>query len=598
MSDQGARAGGPDAAADRLIVRRASEAIGRLERELDQVDLDRLAAVVLALAVLASGLLLYHLTRGTSFWGDDWAWITTRRGNNVGTFLAPYDGHLSVLPIVIYRLMFAAFGIDSYAPYRVLVIGLSLVVGLLVFEYARHRVNDFLAMLVAALVLFIGPGWQDTMWPFQIGWVLALGLGIAALILLDRRTLTTDVLACALTFGAICSTSFGIAFAVGIAVDVALTRRRWRDAWIPAVPLVLYAIWALHYHPTGINWSEITLVPGNLMQTFAGGAAGIVGLSGATPVDPTGTTLTFGVPLIALLAIVAVRAALARRFGVRALSLLVVLVGFSLLTTLGRAFETPLVSRYVYPDCVLVALFVVELARGVKPSRTVALGLAVLALAAIVANVGVLRAAGGYLRQVGADTNADVAALDLGAASVPSGYVATHLPDYPFISITAGAYFAAKRALGTPADSIAALAHTQSAARTTADQELIGERSIVLSPGPSNAAAGEPAPTIAATAGGTASRAVRACSSFAPTTALAPGAVSSMSLLLAPGVVRVTAGDGPITVTARRFGPAFTALGTIGPERAAYVLVRRDAAPQRWVLQLQGATTMRACTLR
>ena len=43
-----------------------------------------------------------------------------RRGNNVGTFLAPYDGHLSVLPIVIYRLMFAAFGIDSYAPYRVL----------------------------------------------------------------------------------------------------------------------------------------------------------------------------------------------------------------------------------------------------------------------------------------------------------------------------------------------------------------------------------------------------------------------------------------------------------------------------------------------
>src|ERR1700691_5375273 len=195
MSDQGARASGPDAAADRLLARRASEAIERLERELVRVDLDRLAGVVLALAVLASGVLLYHLTRGTSFWGDDWAWITERRGNHIGTFLSPYDGHLSVLPIVIYRLMFAAFGIDSYAPYRVLVIGLSLVVGLLAFEYARHRVNHFLAMLVAALVLFVGPGWQDTMWAFQIGWVLALGLGVAALILLDRRTLVTDVLA-------------------------------------------------------------------------------------------------------------------------------------------------------------------------------------------------------------------------------------------------------------------------------------------------------------------------------------------------------------------------------------------------------------------
>jgi hypothetical protein len=597
MSDQGARAGGPDAAADRSLGRSASLAIERLERELDRVDLDRLAAAGLALAVLASGLLLYHLTRQTSFWGDDWAWITTRRGNNVGTFLAPYDGHLSVLPIVIYRLMFAAFGIDSYAPYRVLVIALSLVVGLLVFEYARHRVNDFLAMLVAALALFVGPGWQDTMWAFQIGWVLALGLGIAALILLDRRTLATDALACALTFGSICSTSFGVAFAVGIAVDIALTRRRWRDAWIPAIPLLLYVIWALHYHPTGINWSEITLVPGNLVQTFAGGAAGIVGLSGATPVDPTGTTLTFGVPLIAVLAVVAVRAALGRRFPVRALSLLVVLVGFSVLTTLGRAFETPLVSRYVYPDCVLVALFVVELARGVKPSRTAQLGLAVLALAAIIANVGVLRTAGAYLRQIGAETNADVAALDLGQGSVPPGYVAEQLPDHQFVPITAGGYFAAKRALGTPADSIAALAHGQSAARTTADQELIGERAIVLSPGPSRAAAGGTAPAIGATSGGTASS-TGACSSFAPATALAPGAASSVSLSLGPGVVRVTAGNGPITVAARRFGPALTALGTIGPGRSAYVLVRRDAASQRWVVALQGAAAIRACTLR
>jgi hypothetical protein len=597
MSEQGARAGGPDAAADRLFARRASEVVERLERELDGVDLDRLAGVVLALAVLASGVLLYHLTRGTSFWGDDWAWITTRRGNHIGTFLAPYDGHLSVLPIVIYRLMFAAFGIDSYAPYRVLVIGLSLIVGLLTFEYARHRVNDFLAMLVAALVLFVGPGWQDTMWAFQIGWVLALGLGVAALILLDRRTLVTDVLACALTFGSICSTSFGVAFAVGIAVDVALTRRRWRDAWIPAIPLLLYVIWALHYHPSGINWSEITLVPGNLAQTFAGGAAGIVGLSGATPVDPTGTTLTFGVPLIALLAIVAIRSALARRFPVRALSLLVVLVAFSLLTTLGRAFETPLVSRYVYPDCVLVALFTVELARGVRPSRAAQLGLAILALAAIVANVGVLRTAGGYLRQVGAATDADVAALDLGQGNIPSGYIATQLPDYPFVSITAGSYFAAREALGTPADSVAALAHTQSAARTTADRELIDEHAIVLSPGPSRAPAGGTAPGLASATGGVATRA-GACVSFEPTMTLAPDASSDVALTLAPGIVRVSAGDGPVTVAVRRFGPALTPLGTIGPGRAAYVLVRRDAAPQPWTLQLQGAVTTRTCTLR
>jgi hypothetical protein len=597
MHDQGAAAEHPDGISGLPAPRRAWEVFHRLEVGLERFDLDRIARVALGLAILASGFLLYHLTRGTSFWGDDWAWITTRRANTVHNFLSPYDGHLSVLPLVIYRLMFAAFGIDSYTPYRVLVIGLSLVVGLLVFEYARHRVGRFLAMLVAALVLFVGPGWQDTMWTFQIGWELALGLGIGALIMLDRRTPAADIAACVLTFGSICSTSFGVAFAVGIAVDVALTRRRWRDAWITAIPLALYALWALHYHPTGINWSEITLVPTNLVQTFAGGVAGIVGLSGATPLDPVGTNLTFGVPLLAVLAIVSIRSVAARRFSVRAGALLVVLIVFSALTTLGRAFETPLISRYIYPDCVLIALFAVELARGARPARLVQLGLAVLALIAVIANVGVLRAGGAYLRQVGASTNADVAALDLGRSSIPSGYIATQLPDYPFVAITAGSYFAAKDALGTPADSISELVRAPAGARTTADNELIGEHAIVLSPGVSSAPAGGAAPGIGAAANGSATRS-GACAQFTPVSALTPGATSSVVLTLAPGAVRITTGAAPVTVAGHRFGPTPAALGTIEPGRSAIVLARRDAAPQEWQLQLVSGAALRACTLR
>lgn len=569
----------------------------RLEIELARLDLNRVAPALLAVVVVACGLLLYHLTRGSSFWGDDWAWITTRRANTVHNFLAPYDGHLSVLPLVIYRAMFAVFGIDSYAPYRVLVIGLSLVIGLLTFEYARHRVGRFLAMLVAALVLFAGPGWQDTMWAFQIGWELALGLGIGALIMLDRRTRAGDIAACALTFASICSTSFGVAFAIGIAVDVALSRRRWRDAWIPGVPLVLYAIWALHYHPTGINLSEITLVPGNIAQTFAGGAAGILGLSGATPLDPTGTNLTFGVPLLALLAIWSGRSIAARRFGARATTLVIVLVVFSALTTLGRAFETPLVSRYMYPDCVLIALVAVELGRGITLPRAVQAGLAVLALLAVVANFGVLQAAGGYLRAVGASTNADVAALDLGRGSIPPDYIATQLPDYPFVAISAGSYFAARDALGTPADSVGELATAPPGARTTADNELVGEHAVVLSPGVSQLGAAGPAPGVAAATAGTAVRA-GPCTRFTPDSALTPGATSSVILSLAPGAVRVTTGGAPVTVAVRRFGPTAAALGTIGPNRSAIVLVRRDAAPQPWQLRLATAAPIRTCRLR
>lgn len=574
---------------------RAWEPARKLEVGLERLYLDRVAPVVLAVAIVASGLLLYHLTAGSSFWGDDWAWITTRRANTVHNFLSPYDGHLSVLPLAIYRVMFAVFGINSYAPYRGLVIVFSLLVGLLVFEYARHRVGPFLATLVAALVLFVGPGWQDTMWTFQIGWELALGLGIAALIMLDRRTRGGDIAACVLAFGSICSTSFGIAFAIGIAVDVALTRRRWRDAWIPAIPLALYFIWALHYHPTGIQWSEITLVPTNLVQTFAGGVAGILGLSSATPLDPLGTNLTLGAPLLAVLAIASVRSIAVRRFSVRAGALLVVLIVFSAVTTLGRALETPLVSRYIYPDCVLIALYTVELARSARPPRVVQVALAVVALLAVIANIGVLRAGGAYLRQIGASTNADVAALELGRGSIPPTYIAKQLPD-PFVAITAGSYFAAKDALGTPADTVAELTQAPASARAVADNELIGERAIVLSPSTSPAPTGGSAPAIAATANGSASRS-GACVQFRPATALAPGGSSTVRLSLAPGAIRITADAAPVDVAAQRFGPSPVALGTIGPGRSAIVLVRRDAAPQPWQLQLGSAAAMRACTL-
>jgi hypothetical protein len=578
------------------VSRRGSEVLARLELGLKRLDLDRIAIPVMGLAVLASGLLLYHLTRGSSFWGDDWLWITTRRTNTVATFLSPYNGHLSVLPIVIYRLMFDAFGIDSYSPYRLLVIVFSLIIGLLTFEFARPRVGPFLAMLVAALVLFEGPGWQDTMWTFQIGWELALGLGMAALIMLDRRTTSADILACAFTFLSICSTSFGVAFAIGIAVDVAFTRRRWRDAWIPTIPLVLYLIWALHYHPSGILWSAVTAIPENLVQALSGGLAGILGLSGVSALDSTGTMLTFGTPLLVLLAVISVRCAAVRRFGARAAALLVVLTVFSALTTLGRIFETPLVSRYIYPDCVLMALYGVQLARGVRPPRAVQLGLAVLACLAVASNIGVLRSAGAYLRQTGANTNADVAALELGRGTIPSDYVATHLPDYPFVAMTAGSYFAAENALGTPADSIAELADASAGAQATADAELIGEKAVLLSPGVSRAPTGGAAPAIVTSSGGSAAHAA-SCVRFTPSAALPPGTTSSIEIALAPGAVRLTTGPGPVTVSAQRFGAAGPVLGTIGPERSAIVFVRRDAAPELWKLTLTGGVPVRACTL-
>ncbi len=81
-------------------------------------------AAWLALAVLAlgTGVLLFHETRGTTAWFDEWDWILHRRTGSLGSFLDSYNGHLSLVPVAIYRLLYATAGLRTYVPYRVLLI--------------------------------------------------------------------------------------------------------------------------------------------------------------------------------------------------------------------------------------------------------------------------------------------------------------------------------------------------------------------------------------------------------------------------------------------------------------------------------------------
>src|SRR5580704_12648571 len=66
-----------------------------------------LAWAGLAVLLVGTGGFLYYIARGTTFWFDEWDWIAYRRGSDVGTFLRSYNGHFSLIPIAIYRLLFA-----------------------------------------------------------------------------------------------------------------------------------------------------------------------------------------------------------------------------------------------------------------------------------------------------------------------------------------------------------------------------------------------------------------------------------------------------------------------------------------------------------
>jgi hypothetical protein len=565
----------------------------RLEFAAADLDLDRVARPALVVAVVASGLLIYHLTRGSSFSFDDWTWIDTRRGNSLHTFLAPYNGHLSVVPIAIYRLMFAIFGIGDFAAYRILLLVVASATAVVIFEYARHRVGEFCALLVATVLLFLGPGWNDIMQPFQIAWLIAVASGILALSLLDRHRTVTDAAACLLILVSLSSTSVGVAFAIGIAVDIALARRRWRDAWIVGLPLLLYVVWAVHYHPTAIQLAAITSAPLNLAETTAAAVAGVLGLSGVTPTDLTGLALTFGVSLLALVVLVVIVRTGRGWDWTRFLSLAAALVTFSLMTTVARSFQSPFESRYMYVICVLTTLIGVELARGLRVPLRAQLALALLTLVAVVSNIGVLRSGGGYFRQLGALADARFGAVELDRGRVPSD---TQVQLYPLGSIAAGRYFTATRALGSPAYTIAQLQHANPAAQSAADAQLVSDRDAALAGVTAPPPPGGVAAPIEAAVGGAAVR-HGPCVDFMPAAALAPGAASTLALGLNPGRASVSAGGAPVTISVRRFAPAVTALGIIQARGSAVVSVSRDRAAQPWHLQVQSTAPVRVCTL-
>jgi hypothetical protein len=150
---------------------------------------------MLALALAVAGAFVLWETRGSYFLIDEWIWIVERRDSSVATFLEPHNQHLSLVPLAIYRALFETVGLDHYWPYRVVLVIGHLTCALVLFIYARSRVGPVLGVAAAVAILFLGPAWQDILWPFQVAWLISMAAGVGALLALDRRERRTDFVA-------------------------------------------------------------------------------------------------------------------------------------------------------------------------------------------------------------------------------------------------------------------------------------------------------------------------------------------------------------------------------------------------------------------
>jgi hypothetical protein len=562
--------------------------------------LERRAWIALTGLLVLGGAFLLRETRGTTFWFDDWTWILGRRGAGVDTFLQPHNGHLSLVGVAIYKLLFATAGLKHHAPYCVVVIAAHLACVTLMFAYARPRVGGIGALLASALVLFFGPGWPDVLWPFQTSWLISLAAGVGCLLAFDRADRTGDVLSSVLLALSLASASLGIPIALGLLVEMWLGRRRWRDAWVVVGPLALYALWWVPYHDTGsFARHSIVAAPAYVADAAAAVTAALAGLGGPVTLDNGGTLLDWGRPLVvAASALLAWRLARARPIPPRVLSLLTITSSFWVLTALNRAaLSPPYSNRYLYVGAVFVVLLGVEVARGARVSGRVGALLAVAVAAAIVSNVGAFRDGGRYLRSSSQDTTAALGALELARPLARPETVATALPGFPLLVVRAGPYFSAVRSLGSPAATPTEIATTSAAARRGADAELIAIHRAALRPSAPQPRGGVP-PRVERVAGGVVGGGDQACLVFAADAVGAAGVAHDVDITLPAAGVWLAAEGGPVAVGVRRFGDDFQPVGGVAAGASAALRIAPDLAADAWHVRFTPARRVTLCTRR
>lgn len=218
---------------------------------------ERSAALALwtfvAILVIAVPVVLLNLGEFHWFFRDDFYFLSGRDGRSLHDLFAPHNVHWSTVPILAFRALYAVFGLRSYIPYQACVLGLHLAVcALLRVIMRRVGVGPWIATVAAASFVFFGPGSQNIIWAFQIGFTGSLAFGLAQIVLGDHDGPIDwrDFVGVAFGLLSLMSSSVGITMAVIVGLAM-LGRRGWKVALFHTLPLaVAYSAWWLAERPS------------------------------------------------------------------------------------------------------------------------------------------------------------------------------------------------------------------------------------------------------------------------------------------------------------------------------------------------------------
>jgi hypothetical protein len=567
-----------ESTAPRRISRPDDQASTRLARVIETVECRW--RWVLAALLLADGALLLYMGRGLTFFYDDWNYVTEDYGGGLHSLLRAHNGHMSVFPVAVYKILFHLVGLDHYWIFRLVLILLHLSCVALLFVLASRRLGRAPALLAAALILFLGVAWEDLLWAFQISFVLSIAGGLAAWVLLERRDRVGDIGAMLAVAVALGSSGLGIPVIIGVAVELGM-RREWRRSFIVVVPALVYLLWYLHYGEDELTRNGLINSPGFAEDMAAAAFGGVFG-----------RTLDWGRPIAAICFLGLLHQLAYARISARLVGLLATGVSLWLLTAAARStISAPETSRYVYLGAVVVILAGAEMLQGfvVRP-RVVGLASVVVAIAAITGLTALHDGAVG-LRTTSASVAADLGALELAGSRAPANFQpAPQLAP----QILAGPYLHTVRAIGSsPADTPAKIAAADPGSRASADAILVAlDTPTLVAAAHLKSSSLAPVPVVGTIISGKQVRQA-GCIDLTPL----PGTTIAGTLELPPGGVTIQdRGAGSGSAALRRFGESYIPLATQVPPRSTVALtIPSDAAQTPWELQLTSSSALSVC---
>jgi hypothetical protein len=534
------------------------------------------ATLLAGAAMLASGVLLLHWLSRLTFWRDEWDFLLHRRSWSVGTFLDPFVEHLVAASILIYKVGVNAFGMDSARPFQVVSVLLFLTSVGMLFVYVRRRVGEWVALGMILPILFLGPSWDDLLFPFQMALFGSIACGIGAMLVLERGDRAGDLVAMGLLVLGLLFSDLGIPFVAAATILVAATPERFSRAYVIAVPTALWLVWYAgwgHNADTFISFNNFATSPSYMLDGLSASLATWVGL-GTQTYDSS--PLDWGRPLLVLaLGLAAWRLFVIRRPSARLIASAVPVLGFWFLAALNtNPFASATVGRYQYVAIVLLALLASELAAGLRIRRYAVVLVVLAGVAAAIVNGTQLRDAARGLANIAQQERGGLGALELARGRVNPNFELTKQNsgvDYLGL-LDAGSYFSAIDAYGSPAYSPAQLVTAPAAARVSADMVSAAALGIRLAPG------GQAVPGAC----------LRLDSRAAP-----EFVVPAQGLLLTA--------NGPGTqVSLRRYASTTfpVQLGILAPGTPELLRTSADRSNRPWSAQLTGGAAVTACRVR